>query len=101
MKNNISFSYNTTDVEDGVYRLSSVNLGNGNQPYIYKLKQESDYTEINPISGVVTIKEGFTGSSVTVVLEAVYDGVYYIEPSSGKVSKELTINVSAPSHVPA
>lgn len=104
--NSISFSYNTENVTDGIYRLSSLTgMSNYRQPYEYELVGTYSNVSVHPISGVITVQEGFTGNSVQVRIKAIYnlhENCY--PPKDGyrdAVSTPVTISVSAPSHAPS
>lgn len=104
--NSISFSYNTENVTDGIYRLSSLTgMSNYRQPYEYELVGTYSNVSVHPISGVITVQEGFTGNNVKVRIKAIYDVYGSCYPAktgfSNAVSQTITVqNISAPSSTP-
>lgn len=104
--NNITFSYVTENVTDGIYRLATLSgMENYIQPYIYELVGSPDNVSIDLISGIITVQEGFTGSSVSVRIKALYNVHGNCYPTktgfNNAVSNTVTVSVSAPSHAPA
>lgn len=68
---------------DGVYRVTSINLGEATQPYIYALVDSSGndkaYTgvSINQFSGAITTSAGYTGEAVYVKVKPQIVANYY------------------------
>lgn len=104
--NNITFSYVTENVTDGIYRLATLSgMENYTQPYIYELVGSPSNVSIDPISGIITVQEGFTGNSVNVRIKALYNVHSNCYPTktgfNNAVSNTVTVSVSSPSHAPA
>ena len=71
-------NFNYEYAGNGIYRLKSLNIGSATQPYVYALAFTANQSgaEIDPISGVVTIGNDFTGGNLKVVINPIYDQYY-------------------------